>query len=306
MRTQTENRTQSTQTESRIPSPPLIQTEIRTQLSHADSKIPLPPLAQTEVRTQITQTGSRTQAYVNLFAVLGTLENLCELAPEAKNILKGKEVFSIGFFVNGGPQAVFAFKNGRCELREGEGNCTIALPFPSCEKFNGMINGTYTPMPSRGLMKVSLLTKTFVPLTEVLKSYLKPSPASLRDPDFRRISTKLMLYTAVAATAEVGNNDKIGFASASLLPDGEIGIYVKDEIGITLSIRNHELRAIKQPCRNPVAAMVFSNLDAAAKLLNGEINTESGIKDSSIKIHGRRDMIDEMNNILDRVPLYLR
>ena len=33
----------------------------------------------------LTETDSRTLAYVNLFAVLGTLENLCELVPEAQD-----------------------------------------------------------------------------------------------------------------------------------------------------------------------------------------------------------------------------
>ena len=33
----------------------------------------------------------RTLAYINLYGVLGTLENLCELAPEAKSILTNKK-----------------------------------------------------------------------------------------------------------------------------------------------------------------------------------------------------------------------
>jgi hypothetical protein len=258
-----------------------------------------------EVYFLLMQTDSKTLAYVNLFAVLGTLENLCELAPEAKSILKGKEPFSIGFAVKGGPQAVLAFKNGHCELREGSGGCTILLPFPSCEKFNGMINGTYSPMPSKGLLKLALLTKTFVPLTEVLKNYLKPSKTALQNPSFREISTRLMLYTAAAAVSQVGNNDKSGMVSASQIPDGDIAIDVKNVMGITVSVKNHRLTTVKQPCRNPRSSMVFSSLDVAGQLLSGEVSAMACISNGSIEMHGMLNMIDNMNRILDRVAQYL-
>ena len=41
----------------------------------------------------------KTLAYINLYAVLGTLENLCELAPEASSLLTNKKPISIGFEV---------------------------------------------------------------------------------------------------------------------------------------------------------------------------------------------------------------
>ena len=39
-------------------------------------------------------TDSRTLAYINLYAVLGSLENLCELAPEASSLLTNKKPIS--------------------------------------------------------------------------------------------------------------------------------------------------------------------------------------------------------------------
>lgn len=67
-------------------------------------------------------------AYVNLFAVLGTLENLCELVAKAKALLKGKKPISIDFDVKNGPKATLSFVNGSCQIKEGCNSCNIKLP----------------------------------------------------------------------------------------------------------------------------------------------------------------------------------
>ena len=41
-------------------------------------------------------TDARTLAYINMFAVLGTLENLCELSSEARDLVMTKKPISIG------------------------------------------------------------------------------------------------------------------------------------------------------------------------------------------------------------------
>ena len=38
---------------------------------------------------------ARTLAYINMFGVLGTLENLCEIVPEANEIIKDQKPISI-------------------------------------------------------------------------------------------------------------------------------------------------------------------------------------------------------------------
>lgn len=253
----------------------------------------------------LTETDSRTLAYVNLFAVLGTLENLCELVPAAKEILKGKGPVSIGFAVKGGPGATLAFADGGCRITEGCGSCTIKLPFSSCEKFNGMIDGTVTPVPSKGFTKISFLTKTFVPLTELLTKYLRPSKEDLEDEAFRESNTKLTLYTAAAAIAQVGNTDKSGRFSAGLMPDGDIAIEIRDVMGVTVNVKDHRLTTIKKPCGNPRAAMTFADLATARQLLNGEVSAMACICNGSVAMRGMLNMIDNMNRILDRVGQYL-
>lgn len=253
----------------------------------------------------LTQTDSKTLAYVNLFAVLGTLENLCELVPAAKDLLKDKPPISIGFTVKDGPKATLFFADSCCHIEEGCSPCTIKLPFSSCEKFNGLMTGTVMPIPSKGFTKISFLLKTFVPLTDMLAKYLKPSQEDLANGAFRETSTKLALYTAASAIAQVGNQDQSGKFSSGLMPDGDIAIDVTDVMGITLKIKDHHLTALRKPCDKPRAAMTFSNLEIARQLLNGEASAMACICNGSIAMRGMINMIDNMNRILDRVGQYL-
>ena len=254
----------------------------------------------------MTQNESTTLAYVNMYGVLGTLENLCDLVPEAKNLLKGASPFSVGFAIRGGPQAKLVFHNGRCELREGTANCTVLLPFSSCTKFNGMINGTYTPIPSKGLTKVALLKKTLIPLTELLAKYLKPTRINLQDAEFRTVSTRLMLYTAAAAVAEIGNHDIQGAFSAGQIPDGNIAVNVKNTMGITINVRNHHLTTIKKSCTNPQASLTFFSLETARQLLNDEISITECLAGGNLEVRGMPDVIENMKQLLDRASQYLR
>ncbi len=253
----------------------------------------------------LTQTDSKTMAYVNLFAVLGTLENLCELVPEAKALIKDTPPISIGFAVKNGPSATLRFENGSCRMVEGCSSCTIKLPFSSCEKFNGLIDGTVTPIPSKGFTKIKFLLNTFTRLTTLLSSYLKPSKEDLEHEAFRSISTKLTLYTAAAAASQIGNHDRSGSFSAGHIPDGDIAFNVEGVMGITIKVKGHRMTTVKQPCKNPRASMTFGSLDTAGKILNGEVSSIACMCNGSIAMTGMLNMLDNLNRILDRVGQYL-
>ena len=107
-------------------------------------------------------TDSRTMAFINLHAVLGTIPYLCELDENAKELIKDDKV-SIAFEVKNGPSGALRFEGGKCRFTENIDNCSIKLPFSSPEKFNGMIDGTVTPIPSKGFTKISFLLKKFMP-----------------------------------------------------------------------------------------------------------------------------------------------
>ena len=63
-------------------------------------------------------TDAKTLAYINLYGILGALENLCELDEEASKLAQVKKPLSIAFSVKGGPDATITFKNSRQGLHE--------------------------------------------------------------------------------------------------------------------------------------------------------------------------------------------
>lgn len=247
----------------------------------------------------------KTLAYVNLYGVLGTLENLCELAPEAGGILTNKKPVSVGFAVKGGPSATVTFKGGKCRMEQGCYSCDVKLPFSSCEKFNGLVAGTTTPIPSKGFTHVGFLLKDFTKLTDLLSKYLRPDPADLENEDFFRISTSLMFYTISVALAQIANNDEIGKFTAGHIVDGEIAFSVKDGPGSTLIVKNHRILAVKKPCESPRAIMEFGSIRLARDLFDGKVNALACIGSGKIVMKGMISMLDNLNRLLDRVAIYL-
>ncbi len=241
-----------------------------------------------------------------MYAILGALENLCELDDSAKALLKNKKAVSIGIEVRGGPSATLSFKNKKCRLDDGcRSDCTIKLPFASCEKFNGLFDGSVTPLPSKGFSKIMFLLKTFVPLTDLLTRYLRPSPEDMADAKFFEISTTLTLYVVSVAISQIANNDEIGKFSASQMVDGDVKMGIKDGPQATIRVRNHRLVTLKKEASNPRAMMEFGSLSLAADLFAGKVNAVACIGSGEIKMGGMISIIDNVNRVLDRVSLYL-
>ena len=251
-------------------------------------------------------TDSRTLAYINLYAVLGTLENLCELDSKSKEILSEmKKTVSVCFDVKGGPAATIKFTKNGCRMEDGKKPCDIYIPVVSCEKFNGIIDGTVTPIPAKGFTKIGFLLKTFTALTDRLTELMKPTEEALKDPEFFELSTALMFYTISVALSQIGNQDAIGKASASYMADGEISFLIKDGPAATLRVKDNHLVTVKQKSGNPRAIMQFDNTRLANDLFNGKVNAMECIGKGTIEIRGLLSMVDNMNRILDRVALYL-
>lgn len=251
-------------------------------------------------------TDSKTLAYINMYAVLGTLENLCELDENARALLKNKKPVSIGLEVKDGPAATLMFKNGYCRMEDGcRSDCTIKIPFSSCEKFNGMIDGTVTPVPTKGLMHIGFLLKSFIPLTDLLSKYMRPDPKDLEDRAFFEMSTTLMFYTIAVAIAQIGNNDAIGKFSAEHIVDGDVLMAIGDNISATIRCKNHRLITIKKDMGTPRSLMKFCDMDLARALFDGNVNAVACIGEGTITMGGMISMIDNVNRILDRVALYL-
>lgn len=246
----------------------------------------------------------RTLAYINLHAVLGSLHELCRLDDEAKRLIKGEDI-SIGFSVKGGPEGTLVFKDDECTFVEGCDDCVIKLPFSSPAKFNGLINGTVTPIPSKGFTKIGFLLKKFTKLTDILTSYLRPEEDMLHDARFFEVSTKVMFYVIVEALAQVGNVDKVGMFSAGNTVDGNVKIGVKDSFYAYIDVKDHHLTPHHEEPSEFMSYMVFEDIYTARDLFDGNINAIVAVATGKVRVGGMMFQIDNINRMLDRVALYL-
>lgn len=250
-------------------------------------------------------TDAATMAYINMFGVLGALPVLCQTVPEARETLRLKNPISLCLSVRDGPAATLIFTDGACEMLAGERKSDIRIPFSSPEKFNGMINGTVTPIPSHGFTKIKFLTGQFIKLTDILARYLRPAQEALGDPDFFRTSTALMLQVIGGAAAQIGNHDKIGSFSASNMVDGIIWLSIKDGPCVSVHVKEHVLSAVPGRVEPARAVMEFADFETARGLFDGKVNAMDCIGRQQITMRGMISMLDNLNRILDRVAVYL-
>ena len=251
-----------------------------------------------------------TLAHINMYGILGALEDLCRLSPEAGELaavraLPGKKPLDVCFAVKNGPALVLRFAEGGCTARPGEGPCGIRLPFGSCEKFNGLIDGTVTPIPGKGFTKIGFLTKNFVRLTKILETYLRASPEDLADRAFFEASTTIMFFLVFQAVVQIGNHDRIGSFTASNIPDGTVLLSIAGGPQAAVSIADHRLsfsRIIPDSCH---AVMEFSSMDLARQLFDGKVNALACVGQGLISMRGNLGMLDNINRILDRAAVYL-
>ncbi|MDR3313508.1 MAG: hypothetical protein LBS96_03515 [Oscillospiraceae bacterium] len=247
----------------------------------------------------------KTLAYINMFAILGALENLCELDPEARALMTNKKPIALAFEVKDGPKATLTFSNGRVRVTPGVQECDIRIPVGSCEKFNAVVAGTATPVPVKGFRYINFLLKDFDALSKLLEKHLRPAEEDLADPAFFARSTELMLYVIAVAIAQIGDYDEIGKFSADHIPDGEVCFSIKDGPAATIRSTGHVLATEKKRPQSPRAIMEFENLELARALFDGKVNALACIGNGSISMRGMINMIDNLNRILDRVALYL-
>ncbi|MBE6615650.1 MAG: hypothetical protein E7631_10155 [Ruminococcaceae bacterium] len=249
-------------------------------------------------------TDAMTLAYINLYGILGAIPAMLEISPEAKKIL-GKGACSIGFAIKDGPSATLSFAGGRCILKEGTDDCTVKLPFSSAEKFNGLIDGTVTPVPTKGFTKLPFLLGKFTKLTDLLTRYLRSTEEDMADPDFARISTTLMFGVISRAIVQIGNHDRVGKASASYIVDGVIRLGIENGPAFAIQAKKNRLASLPKVPEKVTSMMTFRDMDTARALFDGKINAVASIGTGDVRMAGMISQIDNVNRILDRVALYL-
>jgi hypothetical protein len=253
-----------------------------------------------------------TLAHINMYGILGALHDLCELAPEAKALsadesLPGKKAVRVGFAVKGGPVMTLAFGGGNCAMEDGAKLCDIKLPFADCGKFNGLIDGTVTPFPSKGFTKLKFLTGNFVRLTKILEGYLRPASDALKDETFFCASTTIMFFLIAQAVAQIGNHDKIGRFTASNIVDGTVVLSIAGakSLQAAITVKDHILSMSRVIPEQYHAIMEFSSLCLARDLFDGKVSALGCVGQGLISMRGNLGMLDNVNRILDRVAVYL-
>lgn len=246
----------------------------------------------------------RALAYLNLYAVLGSLPQLCELDAEARGLIADKTV-SVGISVRGGPQGTLFFDRGVCTVSRRLERCDIKLPFSSCAGFNGMINGTVTPIPAKGFTKIGFLTGRFTRLTDRLTAYLRADAEKLREERFFTVSTTLMLHLITEAIAQLGNEDPVSRSSASYIDDGVIRLSIRNGPATAVEARGHRLTARHEAPDACTSYMEFEDMKIARELFDGRVNSVACVGMGLVRIGGMISQVDNVNRILDRVAVYL-
>ena len=249
----------------------------------------------------------RALAFVNMYGILGCLENLCDLDSEAKKILSGlKKPVSLCLSVKDGPCCTFHFTKDGCRMTEGSEGSSCKMNFSSPEKFNAMIDSGKPGIPGKNPVQLlSFLAGPFTALTNRLTTLLRPAPDALRQRAFFEESTVLTLYTIAGAISALANNDPISRISAENTVDGTVALGIRESVGISISVKNHHFTTVKAPADSPRASMEFADIDLAHRLFQGECATINEMCKGTIILKGMISMLDNINRILDRVSVYL-
>ena len=250
---------------------------------------------------------AKAMAYVNMYGVLATLENLCEIDDEAKQILQGlNKPVSLCFDVADGPCCTFHFSKDGCKMTETAAGCTCKMNFSSPEKFNALIDDGKPGVPTKNVVGVlAFLLGTFTKLTDRLTKLLAPSEEDLKDRAFFEESTILTLYTVAGAISALANSDSISMFTASYTVDGVALLGIKDVCYATIYIKDHKFTTVKEKALKPTAIMEFSSIDLASGLFAGTVSTIAELCKGNIYMSGMICIIDNINRILDRVTVYL-
>lgn len=248
---------------------------------------------------------NKTLAYINLHAVLASIEALCKYDEEAKQLATTPKPISIGFNVTDGPMGKLVFNNGECKFVGDDLAATIKLKLFSCEHLNAMVDGKKNPVPYWGFHKLSFLLNNFTQISDLLGKYLKATEAQLEDREFFVKSTSIMFHVIVGAIAQIGNVDKTGRVSAAKVVDGEIAFEIIDGPAVHIVANKGFLTFVPSKAKNPRSKMVFENIDVARGLFDGRLDAMTCIATGAVSMSGMISQIDNINRILSQVGNFL-
>jgi len=254
----------------------------------------------------LTDTDPRVRAQVNLHAVLGSLPRLAELAPDAQALLAGlSRPVAVSFRGPDGLSMDLTFARDGITPGRTPGAVRALLLFRSAAHLNAVVDGTAGPIPAAGPAGLRFLLRVFTPLSELLGTYLQPSPDRLTEADFTEINALLTLHVAATAITIIGTHDRSGRFSVAQMPDGDVDIEVGDGLRYRLAVRGSSIRLNGEPVGPPRAALTFADLDVAGGVLTGRYSALACMSDGRMAMRGMIPLVDNTSRILDRVSSYL-
>ncbi|MBF0397371.1 MAG: hypothetical protein HQK78_11405 [Desulfobacterales bacterium] len=146
----------------------------------------------------------------------------------------------------------------------------------------------------------------FPNLTKRLEYYLKPTDELLKNEEYLALNTRFSINTAMHAIKILALMDPVSKHSASRMKDGVIMLKVlPDGPAAQLIISHGEFKVLKGEIEKPTAVILFKDLKIANDMINGKIDAFSAAASGDVLIKGQLPLIDALNLILDRVPLYI-
>jgi hypothetical protein len=169
-----------------------------------------------------------------------------------------------------------------------------------------MFDGQSNPIPLKGVTKIGFLTKEFQAITDRMEYFLKPTEASINDPDYMALNTRLMMETAGRGIAVLCETDPMAKALAAGIPDGPVLMKVlPDGPAISLDFHGGQAQMTADEVAAPMACMFMKDGQIANNLLNQKLDPFAAIALGDVLIRGQTPMLDAMDLILDRIAHYL-
>jgi hypothetical protein len=248
----------------------------------------------------------RASLYLN--AILPLMEDLTAFDSVAASVISGKRLV-LQFEVKTGPSAHLMISNN--QIRHGTGshpNPDIRLTFKTPELLNRMFDGeNVQPGLRKGFFHLFFLIRKFPRLAERLQFYLEGEGKHAGDEKSKKFLVQLGLHAMLGGMATMASDDAglrsiadetpFGALLVKVLPDGPFGTFEK------ISHNNGYIfkSTFNQPASHANAVMEFSSLDAAKKLLDGELNAVTAIGlGQEMKIRGLLPLIDKASIFLYR------
>ena len=246
------------------------------------------------------------KANLNLHAVLRNLETLVACDWQAAELIREWKV-TLQFSVFRGPTLFLSFAEGTCTAGEGtHPSPDVRLFFLTANHLNRMMDGKGSPIPLKGLSRLTFLTREFPKLTDRLSYFLTPNETLLADDAYREINTRLNLGVAAYAVRELATWDPMGKLNAASMPEGTVAIRVLPDGPFVSIVKSDCGYAVgeAQP-ENPMAVMTFRDMAVANSLMNGKCDAFAALARGDVSMKGRIPMIESVNLLMDRIPHYL-